>query len=115
MTLVQRVQDILLKPKETWPAIAAESGDVKSIYTSYLVYLAAIPAVAGFIGMSVFGMSFLGATIRTPIMSGLASMIVGFVLSLVMVYVLALIANALAPTFGGEKNMLNAVKPFFSI
>ena len=110
MTLVQRVQDILLKPKETWPAIAAESGDVKSIYTSYLVYLAAIPAVAGFIGMSVFGMSFLGATIRTPIMSGLASMIVGFVLSLVMVYVLALIANALAPTFGGEKNMLNAVK-----
>jgi hypothetical protein len=110
MTLVQRVQDILLKPKETWPAIAAESGDVKSIYTSYLVYLAAIPAVAGFIGMSIFGMSFLGATIRTPIMSGLASMIVGFVLSLVMVYVLALIANALAPTFGGEKNMINAVK-----
>ena len=110
MTLVQRVQDILLKPKETWPAIAAESGDVKSIYTSYLVYLAAIPAVAGFIGMSIFGMSFLGATIRTPIFSGLASMIVGFVLSLVMVYVLALIANALAPTFGGEKNMLNAVK-----
>ena len=110
MTLVQRVQGILLKPKETWPAIAAESGDVKSIYTSYLVYLAAIPAVAGFIGMSIFGMSFLGATIRTPIFSGLASMIVGFVLSLVMVYVLALIANALAPTFGGEKNMLNAVK-----
>lgn len=110
MTLVQRVQDILLKPKETWPAIAAEPGDVKSIYTSYLVYLAAIPAVAGFIGMSIFGMSFLGATIRTPIFSGLASMIAGFVLSLVMVYVLALIANALAPSFGGEKNMLNAVK-----
>ena len=110
MTIVQRVQDILLKPKETWPVIAGEPGDVKSIYSNYLVYLAAIPAVAGFIGMSIFGMSFMGATIRTPIMSGLASMVVGFVLSLVMVYVLALIANTLAPTFGGEKNMLNAVK-----
>lgn len=110
MTIVQRVQDILLKPKETWPVIAAEAGDVKSIYTNYLVILAAVPAVAGFIGMSIFGMSFLGATIRTPFFSGLASMVVGFVLSLVMVYVLALIANALAPTFGGEKNLLNAVK-----
>ena len=26
MNLVQRVQDILLKPKDTWPAIAAEPG-----------------------------------------------------------------------------------------
>jgi hypothetical protein len=110
MAIVQRVQDILLKPKETWPVIATEAGDVKSIYTNYLVILAAIPAVAGFIGMSIFGMSFLGATIRTPVMSGLVSMVVGYVLSLVMIYVLALIANALAPTFGGEKNLLNAVK-----
>lgn len=110
MSIVQRVQDILIKPKETWPVIAAEAGDVKSVYTNYLVILAAIPAVAGFIGMSIFGMSFLGATIRTPFFSGLATMVVGYVLSLVMVYVLALIANALAPTFGGEKNMLNAVK-----
>ena len=110
MAIVQRVQDILLKPKEAWPVIAAEAGDVKSVYTNYLVILAAIPAVAGFIGMSIFGMSFLGATIRTPFFSGLATMVVGYVLSLVMVYVLALIANALAPTFGGEKNLLNAVK-----
>ncbi|AOW13290.1 hypothetical protein LPB72_09535 [Hydrogenophaga crassostreae] len=110
MNLVQRVQDILLKPKATWPEIEAEPGDVKSVYTNYLVYLAAIPAIATFIGMSVFGMNFMGATIRVPIMSGLANLVVGFVLSLVMAFVLALIANALAPTFKGEKNLLNAVK-----
>ena len=110
MNLVQRVQDILLKPKTTWPEIEAEAGDVKSIYTNYLVFLAAIPAVATFLGLSVFGMSFLGATIRVPFLSGLVNLVVGFVLSLVMVYVLALIANALAPTFKGEKNLLNAVK-----
>ena len=48
---------MLLKPKETWSVIEAEATDVKTIYTQYLVFLAAIPAVATFIGMSVFGMS----------------------------------------------------------
>ncbi len=55
-------------------------------------------------------MSFFGTTIRVPFMSGLVNMVVGYVMSLVMVYVLALIANALAPTFKGEKNLPSAVK-----
>lgn len=110
MNLVQRVQDILLKPRETWQVIEGEATDVKTIYTRYLVFLAAIPAVATFIGFSIFGMGMFGATIRVPILSGLANLVVGFVLSLVMVYVLALIADALAPTFKGEKNLLNAFK-----
>ena len=110
MNLIQRVQDILLKPKATWPVIAGEASDIKAIYTTYLVYLAAIPAVATFIGMSVFGISFFGTTIRVPFLSGLMNMVVGYVMSLVMVYVLALIANALAPTFKGEKDLPSAVK-----
>ena len=110
MNLVQRVQDMLLKPKETWPAIEAEVTDIKGIYTQYLVFLAAIPAVATFIGFSIFGISVFGATIRVPILSGLVNLVVGFLLSLAMVYLLALIANALAPTFKGEKNLLNAFK-----
>ncbi len=110
MNLVQRVQDILLKPKDTWPVIAGEAPDIKGIYTSYLVYLAAIPAIATFIGMSVFGISFFGTTIRVPFMSGLVNMVVGYVMSLVMLYVLALIANALAPTFKGEKDLPSAFK-----
>lgn len=110
MNLVQRVQEILLKPKDTWPVIEGEGGDIPSIYKNYLVFLAAIPAVATFIGFSVFGISVFGANIRVPFLSGLVNMVVGFVLSLVMVYVLALIVNALAPTFKGEKNLLNAFK-----
>ena len=51
MNLVQRVQDILLKPKETWPQIASEPGDATSLYKDYLIYLALVPAVAGFIGL----------------------------------------------------------------
>lgn len=110
MNLVERVQAILLKPKETWPVIEAEAGDVPSIYKNYLIYLAAIPAVAGFIGMSVFGVGAFGMSFRVPFLAGLVNMVVGFVLSLAMVYVLALVADALAPTFKGQKNLLNAFK-----
>lgn len=110
MNIVQRVQDILLKPKATWPAIAAETDDVPSVYKNYLVYLAAIPAVATFIGLSLVGIGGFGMHIRVPVATGLVNMVVGFVLTLVMVYVLGLIANALAPSFQGEKNLANAVK-----
>jgi hypothetical protein len=110
MALIERVQSILLKPKQTWPVIAAEGGDVASIYTSYIVILAAIPAIASFIGLTVIGVGAFGVSYRVPIMTGLVQMCVGYVLSLVMVFVLALIVNALAPTFGGTKNQVQALK-----
>ena len=110
MPPIQRVKDILLKPKDTWPAIAQEGGDTASMYRGYLVYLAAIPAVAGFIGMSLVGAGAFGFSVRVPVLAGLAQMVVGYVLSLVAVFVLALIADALAPTFGGSRSRINALK-----
>ncbi|MFM8899533.1 MAG: YIP1 family protein [Burkholderiales bacterium] len=110
MNLVQRITDILLKPKDTWPTIAQEPADVASIYSRYLVFLAAIPAIAGFIGFSLVGMNTFGVSFRLPITTGLVNMVVSYVLSLVMVFVLALIVDALAPSFGGSKNQVNALK-----
>ena len=110
MALIDRVQSILLKPKETWPVIAAEGGDVASVYTSYVLILAAIPAIASFIGLTLIGVGGFGMSYRVPILTGLVQMCVGYVLSLVMVFVLALIVNALAPTFGGTKNQVQALK-----
>ncbi len=110
MNLVQRVQDILLKPKPTWPVIEQEATDVATLYKQYVVFLAAIPAIAGFIGLSLVGIGGFGMSMRVPIVSGLVQMVVSFGLSLVMVYLLALIVDALAPSFGGTKNPLNAFK-----
>jgi hypothetical protein len=45
-----------------------------------------------------------------PFVSGLVSAIVNYVLTLGMVYVVALIVEALAPTFGGTKDRLQALK-----
>ena len=110
MALLQRVQDILLRPKETWPVIAQEPADTASIYRNYVAYLAAIPAIASFIGLSLIGASALGITVRVPVLIALVQMVVGYVLSLVAVFVLALIVDALAPTFNGTKAPINALK-----
>ena len=110
MALIERVQAILLKPRETWPVIAAEGGDTASIFTGYVMILAAIPAVAGFIGLTLVGVGGFGLNYRLPILAGLVQMIVSYLLTLVMVFVLALIVNALAPTFGGTKDSLRALK-----
>ena len=101
MNLVQRVQDILLRPASTWPQIEAESTDIVELYKSYVGILALIPAVAGFIGTSIIGM---------PIAWGLVTLVINYVLSLAVVYVLALIIDVLAPNFNSTQDRLAAFK-----
>jgi hypothetical protein len=108
MNIIQRAQDILLKPKATWPQIAAEPASVASIFQQWLLILAAIPALASFIGLSLLGVG--GFGFRLPIASGLVQMVMSYLLALGMVYVMALVVDALAPTFGGRKNFLAAFK-----
>jgi hypothetical protein len=110
MNLVDRAKKILLQPKSEWAVIAAEPHTVQGLYTGYVMILAAIPAIAWFIGFSIIGMGMMGVSYRVPITSGVAHMVVSYVLGLGWVYVLALIINALAPNFGGEKNFLQALK-----
>ncbi len=110
MSLVERVKNIILKPAETWPVIASEANAVGGLYSSYIAPLAAIPALAQFIGLSVIGTSVLGVAIKVGFGKGLTMMVLGFIMTLVMVYVLSLIIDALAPTFAGEKNQPQAFK-----
>lgn len=109
MNLIERASAILLKPKETWPVIDSEPATVADLYKNYIALLACIPAVAGFIGMSLVGVSGI-VSFRVPFVTGLVNMVVSYVLSLVMVFVLALIVNALAPKFNGQSNNINALK-----
>jgi hypothetical protein len=110
MNIVERVPAILLRPKETWPRIAAEPATPASIYGGYLVFLAAIPAICGFIGWTLVGGGMMGISYRMSLGAGLVQLVVGYLLSLGLVWVLALIVNALAPTFGGTKDMVAALK-----
>ncbi len=109
-SLVERAKAIVLKPAETWVVIADEPATVGGLYSGYAVILAAIPPVAGFIGGQVFGHSFLGVTYRAPFIGALVAAILQYVLSLVGIYILALIVDALAPSFDGQKSQIQAMK-----
>lgn len=110
MNLVERAKSIMFKPNETWEVVKREQITIKELFISYAAILAIIPAVAGFIGMSLIGSSVLGMHFRIPVMSGIFHAILSYVLSLVAVYVVAFIIDALAPTFGSRKDMVSAVK-----
>ena len=109
--LIDRVKAILLTPKSEWPIIASESSTIADIYKHYVLLLAAVPAVAGFLKSTLVGYSIpFAGTVRVGIGAGLSGMVLQYVLSLVGVYVLALIVDALAPTFGAQKDRTQAFK-----
>lgn len=110
MNLVERAKKIILQPKQEWEAIAAEPTTVQQLFTGYVMILAAIPAIASFIGYSIVGIGVFGATYRVPLGSGVAYLVLSYVLSLGAVYLLALIIDALAPQFAGQKNFIQALK-----
>jgi len=97
--LIARVKGILLTPKTEWPVIAGESTTVADLYKGYIVWLAAIPPIFTFLLLARFMPGF-----------ALSRLVLQYVLTLVMVYVVGLIIDALAPTFGGTKDKVQALK-----
>ncbi len=108
--IIERVKAILITPKTEWPLAATEPATTSALYAGYIAIVAALPIVAGFLKGSLIGTSAFGMTVRTPIGMGIVGMLLHYGLTLVLVYVMALIINALAPTFGGQKDMVQALK-----
>jgi hypothetical protein len=111
MAIVDRIKNICFTPNTEWPVIAEEATSPRSLVTGYAVPLAAIGAVAGFIGGSIVGTSlpFVG-TYRAPLVTGLVTAVFTFAMAIIGCFVLSIIINALAPNFGGEKTSTQAMK-----
>lgn len=109
-SLIDRAKNILISPKTEWPRIDAEPSSIASIYTGYVMILAAIGPIAMVIGHQVFGIGAMGYTWKPSIGFSIGSAVLTYILSLVAVYVTALIINALAPSFGGVQDQLKAFK-----
>ncbi len=101
MNLVGRVKGILVDPKAEWPQIKREPGEMVYLFANYVAVLAAIPAVCGWIAWIVVG---------APVFTVVVITLIRYLLSFVSVYLVALIIDALAPTFDAEKNFDNALK-----
>ncbi len=108
--LVNRAKAIILTPKDEWPKIAASPESIGDIYRSWVLPLAAIGPVAQFIGGTVFGYGAFGFSFKPSIMGALTSSIMSYILTLIGVYLLALVIDGLAPSFGGTKNKVAAFK-----
>lgn len=108
--LLERAKSILLRPSATWDVIDGEPATIGGLYKGYVIPLALIPAVAGLIGALVFGYGMLGISFKPPIFSAVIAAAVNFGATLLGVYLLALIIDGLAPTFGGQKNKIQAFK-----
>ncbi len=111
MNLIERAKSILLQPKSEWAVIEGESTSIADLYKGYIVPLAAITPIAGTIGMSLVGinMPYMGSY-RVPLASAVANGLTSYLLTLAGVFVVALIIDALAPNFGGQKNQIQALK-----
>jgi hypothetical protein len=108
MEIVQRVQGILLKPREEWVRIKAEPATVGGLFTSYIMVLAALPVVFQFLGrVLIEKLPMVG---HWPVGRAVASAVVTYVLGLATVYLFALVVNELAPTFASAKSMTKALK-----
>lgn len=108
MNIVDRVKNILLTPKTEWDVIAAETTPTQQLIVGYVLPLAAAAAVAGFIG-SFFVLASFGMT-GGFLMWGVVAMVVRIVMAVVAVFVVGFVIDALAPSFGGQKNAAQAQK-----
>jgi len=106
MDLVSRVKNILIDPQNEWRVIDGEPDTPANILKNYVAIVAAIPVVCGFIGASIIGVG----PYRTGILLGLIAAVVHYVLTLIGVFVVAFIIDALAEMFGGRKNFNSAFK-----
>lgn len=108
--LIQRVTNILLRPNTEWDVIAGESPDVPKLYTGYVLPLIALAAVCAFIGSTLIGYGFGGYGYRLPMVTGVVMAVVQVAMGIAGVFVMALVTNALAPTFGSQQDVNQAHK-----
>lgn len=111
MSQSERVKNLLVQPKQEWQAVDAETTTAGDLYRGYIVPLAAIGPIAGVIGTSVvgIGLPFIGRY-RVPLGTSITRAVVSYVMALAGVYILALIIDALAPTFAGQRGKMQALK-----
>jgi hypothetical protein len=109
-TLTHRAKAIITRPKEEWPVIEAEPRTTRELFTGYAMILAAIAPLCQLIGGQLFGWGAMGISFRPSLVGALVQAVVSYGLSLVGLFVLALIVNALAPTFDSVASKNNAMK-----
>jgi hypothetical protein len=111
MNLIERAKNIIIKPKDEWNVISQETTTVTGVVTGYLLILALIPAIAVFVKQGVIGYNIpLFGHVPGSISLGVKSAIVSYISNVGAAFLSAFIIDALAPSFGSQKNFTKAMQ-----
>jgi hypothetical protein len=111
MNAILRATAVIIDPFAAWERIEKEPGDPGYLMLGYVAPLALVPAVCGFLGACVIGVVEPGGkALRAPIFDGSFGTIFGYLETLAVVALLALIIDFAAPLFGGRKDFAGAFK-----
>lgn len=110
MSIVARAYALIVSPRAEWPRIAGEPATIGGLFAGYAMVLAAIPAVAGFIGTVVVGFDLHGETVHMPARTGLLRAVAQYVSGLAGLWILGQVIAWLAPAFRGERDGVAAMK-----
>ncbi len=106
MALVDRARAMIVSPAREWPVVAMEPTPIGTLFTSYIIPLAAIPAICGLVGGVVLSALFL----HNGLIGAIVGAIIQFVFAILGVAIIGLVAEALAPSFDGTKDRAQAFK-----
>jgi len=107
----KRVMGLMLHPISEWAAIDSESSTPREIYVHYVAPLVAIGVIAAFLSQVVIGIAVpIFGTVRVPVLPGVVHGLIVYFLSFAGVGLLGLLVNSLAPTFGGRRDSLRALR-----
>ena len=110
MSLVARVKAMLTSPRTEWPLIAREPADLTRLFATWVAVPAAIPAVCGVIRLSIFGVASTVGTLQISLLSRMLYGTLTYASAFVVVLVVALVVDLMAPTFGGRRNFDKALE-----
>lgn len=110
MNLLRRVKGLILAPEAEWTIIESENMSVGELYRRCIIYLAAIPPFASFLGVWLFGYSrgALGDA-HVTFGAGMFRAITQYFVTLPMIFLVAFVLASAAPTFDGRTNDAKAL------
>jgi len=109
--ILARIKNLFMTPKTEWPMIAAEPSSLTQLCLGYVAPLTAWAALMSLVHLTLLGTRLpFGTLERVPLASGLSLAAWTFVASFIGLFLVGVVVNVFAPTFGGTRDQMQALK-----
>jgi hypothetical protein len=105
--MIERIVKLFTLPKEYWNAAIAEPGEIKTLLIPQMAILAAIPALANFLGQMFIHLQYGGITI---IFGAIFGMLLQYGLNIATWIGFGYIIDNLATSFGAQRDLGQSMK-----